>query len=225
MSLKAVLIRSIAACAVTAAFALAAPASATPLTNTTWLVGSGEGFTVHRGATAQSLSAGGFQGDFGLNHIEFWCFDLDHTFSLGTPYDYIATSFTGALATRVAQLFEAGGDRATDANHSAGFQLALWNIEYDSDLTVYGNTGFYVTGTSAAGDIANAYLADLANHTGSSVTLSRLTSTSRDPHQGFITPNSVPLLVPEPPAMPLVLTALAVLGLVETRRRMRARGG
>jgi hypothetical protein len=227
MSFKTLLTRSLVASVTTAVLVLAAPVSATPLTNTTWLVGSGEVLTVHRSANAQTVPVGGFQGDFGANHIEFWCFDLDHTFSLGTTYDYIATAFTGALATRVAQLFEAGGSGGSDADHAAGFQLALWNVLYDSDTTVSGNTGFYVSGSSNAVNDANAYLADMANHTGSSVTLARLTSTSRDPqHQGFITPNTVPLtLVPEPPAMPLVLTALAVLGLVETRRRMRARGG
>jgi hypothetical protein len=229
MSLKAVLIRSIAACAATAALMLAAPASATLLTNTTWLIGSGEGYTLHRGALpAQGVSAGGFQGDFGANHIEFWCFDLDHTFSLGTPYDYTAIQLTGALATRIAQLFEAGGTRASDADHSAGFQLALWNLEYDGDLTV-SSGGFSATGGANAINIANAYLADLANHSGASVTLTELLSTNRPPHQGFITPNTIPseccINIPEPPALPLVLTALAALALVETRRRMRARGG
>src|SRR3569623_277488 len=103
MSFKTLLTRSMVACAATAVLVLAAPVSATPLTNTTWLVGSGEVLTVHRGANAQTVPVGGFQGNFGANHIEFWCFDLDHTFSLGTTYDYIATAFTGALATRVAQ--------------------------------------------------------------------------------------------------------------------------
>lgn len=224
MRFKALLFRSIAACAATAALTLAVPAGATPLTNTTWLVGSGEGVTVHRGANTQSVPAGGFQGDFGANHIEFWCFDLDHTFSLGTPYDYIATAFTGALATRVAQLFEAGGDRGSDADHSAGFQLALWNVLYDSDTTLSSGS-FTATGPANAIADANTYLANMGSHSGATITLSLLNSTDRPPHQGFITPNSVPLQVPEPPAMPLVLTALVALALVEMRRRMRARGG
>lgn len=228
MRLTKLLSRSLSACAIAAAITLAAPAQATTLNNTGWLVGSsGESTTVHRGATTQTIPTGGFQGDFGGNHIEFWCYDLDHFFSLGASYnDYTAILLSGPDAMQLAQLFQAGGARASDADHSAGFQLAIWNIEYDSDLTV---SGGYFNATASAGAIAyaNFLLGDLHNHDGLSPSITGLFSASG--HQNFITPNTVPSqccrYVPEPPVLPLVLTALGAVALVETRRRLRVRGG
>jgi len=231
MRIQKILSHSLIACAFAGTMSVAVPAAATTLTNTGWLVGSGEGVQVHRGATAQNVLAGGFKGNFGDPPpgllIEFWCYDLDHTFNLGATYgDYNAVGLSGPGATQLARLFQAGGSRASDADHSAGFQLALWNIEYDSDLTV--NTGsFFVTGaTAGAVSYANSLLADLINHDGSAPSLTGLYSASG--HQNFITPNEVPReccrQVPEPPVLPLLLTGLGAAALVETRRRMRVRG-
>jgi hypothetical protein len=233
MQLSALLSRTLAACAVVGALALGAPAQATTLTNTSWLVaGSPEYFNLHWGANSRnSVPTGGFQGDFGDpppgQHIEFWCFDLDHFFSLGATYtDYTAILLNGAMATELAQLFQAGGARTSDADHSAGFQLAIWNILYDSDLDVTVGS-FRATGGAGAIAYANWLLGDLHNHDGSSPSIIELQSHSG--HQNFITPNNVPheccRTVPEPPMLPLVLTAIGAVALVETRRRMRVRGG
>jgi hypothetical protein len=237
MRLSTLLSRTLASCAVVGALTLGAPAQATTLTNTSWLVaGSPVLFNLHWGANSRNnVQTGGFQGDFGDpppgQHIEFWCFDLDHFFSLGTTYsDYTAIQLTGAMATELAELFQAdGGVRTSDANHSAGFQLAIWNILYDSDLTV--STGsFNATGNATAISYANFLLGDLHNHDGSQPSITELVSQTRpDHHQNFITPNEVPreccINIPEPPVLPLVLTAFGAFALIETRRRMRVRGG
>jgi len=235
MRLSPLMSRLIASCAVAGAFALAAPASATTLTNTTWLVGSGETtWTVHRGANAQALGGGigGFKGNFGDPPpglpIEFWCYDLDHTFSLGQTYsDYSATGpLGGTQGTELTNLFAVGGSRASDADHSAAFQLAIWNIEYDTDLDVTAGS-FIATGTGANTAAvlaeANAYLLAMSTANASTPQIFQLTSASG--HQGFITPSPVRQFnIPEPPMLPLVLVTLAVAAFVGTRK-MRVRGG
>jgi hypothetical protein len=235
MRLKALVSRSLASCAVAGALALAAPASATTLSNTAWLVPpGGESYTIswvgHTPAV-NPASVGGFTGLFGGNPITFWCFDLLHTFSLGTSYDYVAVGpMSGTLATQLSELLNvanANGGYAADRDHSAAFQLAIWNLEYDSDLTLAG--GNFSVSAGAARTLADTWLGLLSDPLYANPTNSvfQLNSTSRDPqHQNFITFSTVPPeLVPEPPVLPLVLTAFGVIALIEMRRRMRARGG
>jgi hypothetical protein len=98
MTLKSLISRMLAGCALAAALTVT-PAHATSLQTTGWLAPPPDAFTVHRGAIAQNVHAGGFTGVWGgTTNIVFWCFDLDHFFSLGGTYDYQAIALTGALA-------------------------------------------------------------------------------------------------------------------------------
>lgn len=235
MRLTSLLSRTIASCAVVGALSLAAPAGATTLTNTAWLVPpGGESYTIHwAGHTpvVNPAATGGFTGTFGGNPIVFWCFDLLHTFSLGTTYnDYTAIQLSGPMADTLSRLFNvaAANGGVGDLDHSAAFQLAIWNIEYDGDTSL-SSGGFFVTGGAGAINIANSWLTLLSNplYANPTNTITELDSGSR--HQNFITASNTPSecckFVPEPPVLPLVLTALGAAALVETRRRMRARGG
>jgi hypothetical protein len=237
MRLPALLSRTLASCAVVGALALAAPAQATTLTNTAWLAPPPESFQitwVGHTPVVNPAATGGFTGDFGGNPIVFWCFDLLHTFSLGgNSYQYNAVQLTGNLANELSALLNvANNDGGFGANnvHSAAFQLAIWNLEYDSDLTLSGGN-FSVTGDSNAINLANTWLSHINDqqYQNPSNLVIALNSTDRTQHQNFITFNNVPheccQNAPEPPILPLVLTAIGAFALVETRRRMRVRGG
>ena len=233
-NISTLLHRTIAACAIAGALCLSAPAAANTLQTTVWLNGS-VALTTHRGATAQNVAAGGFTGIWNTTTpITFWCFDLDHFFSVGSTYtDYTASPLGGGVATQLARLFEeAFGSAGASAVNSAAFQLAVWEIEYDGgSLDVTAGSGFSATGGGANGTAAraqaNAWLANLGSYTGASWSISQLLSAT---HQDFIVGNLPPSKcckndVPEPPVLPLVLAAMGAVAMVESRRRLRSRGG
>jgi hypothetical protein len=106
-----------------------------------------------------------------------------------------------------------------DAQHSAAFQLAIWDILFDNDgnLSTYGGAGqFGVSGGNAATiALAQSWLNTLGSDS-ASFSLYQLTSSA---HQDFITP-TVPGLVPEPSALPLLGAGLAAMMLAMRRRRI-----
>ena len=232
MRLATLVQRSVASCAIAGALALSAPASGTTLNNMHWLVPpGGESYTISwAGHTpvVNPAATGGFTGSFGGNPIVFWCFDLLHTFSLGGSYNYSAIQMGGNLATQLSELYNVananGGYGTLDG--SAAFQLAIWNLEYDSDLLV--NAGnFSVSGGANAINLANAWLAQLSNPLYATPVnnVYNLNSNERPQTQNFITFSNVPSqLVPEPPMLPLVVTVAGLAVLVQIRRRARVGG-
>jgi len=236
MRLASRLQRSLAGCAVAALLGFSASAAATPLHNTGWLAGS-PGPSYHIDAAPvtpifPSVSTGGFTGTFGLAPIVYWCFDLTHSFSLMSTNDYVASLLgSGTTATRLSELFNVASANGgfTSLTNSAAFQLAIWNIEYDSDALVESGT-FAVSGGSAAINLADSWLGLLSNPTYANPTnaVIRLDSTDNPQHQNFITfstiPNCCGRTVPEPPMLPLVLTVAGLAVLVQTRRRTRVGG-
>jgi len=209
-------------------------------------------FELHRDSHAQSgIPVGGFTGTFGspAEDLVFWCFDLDHTFSFGNNYNYTEVAMADAtMEQRLSQLFDEAyasvtapptGYSLSDA--STAFQLAVWNLEYDHDATVFapgapGNPSnhFWVTGGPSnhnAQTLAGLWLTNLNKFTGDGWTISQLlsTPTTREPthHQDFITATYTPPQrdLPEPPAWTLALAALAGLVLTRQIKGERARGG
>lgn len=244
-SIATMLHRATAACAVVGALAIGGTAHANTLDTTGSLAGS-VGLTVHQGALTQNVAAGGFTGTWHsggtpdvLSPITFWCFELTQYFSPGTSYPgYTASALGGAVASRIVQLFhEAFGAADDSATNSAAFQLAIWEIEYESsglaDVSLYNvssGTGFYATGSgvnfTAARNQANTWLAGLDAYSGSGLTIALLHNSE---HQDFISSGLPPSAcckrdVPEPPVLPLVLAAMGAAALVESRRRLRSRG-
>ena len=239
-SMSSVLNRAAAACAVIGALACGSTAQANTLDTTGWLHGS-LAETVHQGALTENVAAGGFTGVWHsdttpdvLTPITFWCFELAQYFSPGTSYTgYTASALVSPATTELAQLFEEAFALAgTSSVYSAAFQLAIWDIEYDSgNRNVNSGAGFYATGGSADSALArtqaNVWLAHLDDFTGAGWAFTRLSNTR---HQDFIVGNMPPAAcctreLPEPPALPLLMAAMGVLALVESRRRLlRSRG-
>jgi hypothetical protein len=224
MPLKSWLSRTASFCLVAGALALPVAASATSLHTTGWIAPPPDSFTVHRGATSQGVQAGGFTGIWDITTaIEFWCFDLDHVFSLGGTYDYTASLLSGGLATSLAQLFQEAGSVAGSPHNSAALQLAIWNLLYDGDNTVSGGS-FYATGNATAIAQANTWLMNIGNFTGAGYSITYLHNNNNPMAQNFITVANIPRQqVPEPPMLPLVLAALGAVALVQ-RRRVQSRG-
>ena len=170
-----------------------------------------ETFTLSIGGT---VSAGGFKGTWNGSPIQFWCAELGQSFSFNPNpgYNYTASIPNDAAYTAIGQLFhEAYAMALVDTDHSAAFQLAIWEILFNGDLSSLNlATGaFKVTddhGNHNAVAIAQAWLADLGNFS-DNYTITKL---SNEVHQDF--------LMPEPGSLALIGIALAAMLLIARRR-------
>lgn len=196
-----------AAVAGTALALLGAPAAHANLIPTGFAVGA-QTFSL---STGQSVQAGAFAGTFNGNSIVFWCAELEQNFSFGNNYTYTSSLPDNGTFTALGQLFSAAfGGALTDATHSAAFQLAIWEVIYDSDRNLSGAGGFRVTGgNSATVALAQSWLNSMSNYTDTY----DIYLLSNGQHQNFITTR-----VPEPITLLLFGTALLAMVLV-TRRR------
>jgi hypothetical protein len=209
-----------------AVFSLAAMAvvCAAPLAEADTLGTSGyaygsQSFTLIQGGTQ---SAGGFAGTWNSAGIEFWCIELNQQFGFGGSYsDYVATVPNSAIFTMLGQLFTQAHSAANDsAMNSAAFQLAIWEIVYDSDLNLGGGDFRVLGGNAATVALAQSWLSALGNFS-DNYHLVLLHSAT---HQDFVTfGNPFRHLVPEP--APLVLLTAALLAVLVVRRRRESRIG
>ena len=189
---------------------------------------SGQGVTVNVNGSSAGTTAGVFTGTFDSAAIIFWCIDLFKHVSF-PPFSYSGYTaavfqspplgFSAARQLDLARLFTNDfGLALSDAQHSAAFQLAIWDILYDNDgnLSTYGGAGQFgvSSGNAATLALAQGWLNTLG---GGSPTYPLVQLTSAD-HQDFITP-SLPRLLPEPAALPLLGAGLAAM-MFAMRRRM-----
>lgn len=172
-----------------------------------------------------SFNAGGFEGTWNGESIEFWCIQLNQTFGFNNTYtDYVAAPEETPVLTALGQLFTLAHSSAlTNADYSAAFQLAIWELVYDGGTHDLASGGFYVTGGSTtARAIAQGWLSSLGPDSPDTWNLTLLTSAS---HQDFVTFGN-PFdfqTVPEP--APLALLATAMLAMIVVRRRREHRNG
>ncbi len=77
----------------------------------------------------------GSTGTWNGESIEFWCIQLNQTFGFGNTYtDYVAAPENIPVLTALGQLFTlAHASALSDADHSAAFQLAIWELVYDGE--------------------------------------------------------------------------------------------
>lgn len=189
------------------------------------------------GPRTVSALAGGFSLSDGISDFVAWCLDIGNTLSIagsGTPYHETATPFSstsgalaGATIGTIRALFEtsyATLDLASAAQ-SAGFQLALWEILYETDDDFDLAAGsFRQTRTSAAALAANAQANAFLDALGGPVT-QRYTLTffesgtdqqGNQLSQNLVTVSAVPL----PAAAGFLVAGLGALAAVKRRRKI-----
>jgi len=212
----AILRKSVCALAASAAL-LAAPVAHADFIPTGYAAGSQQ-FGLSIGG---SPSAGGFQGMWNGNPIVFWCIQLTEYFSFGTHY----TNYTPSAAANslLSKLFTvAGGSALSDASHSAAFQLAIWEIVYDSGDLHLNSGALFVTDVHGHGTtvgLAQSWLDSLA---GASAT-ANLAFLTAPGNQDFVTASTIPLQttttrVPEPSTLALLALAMLAAGGIRARR-------
>jgi len=175
--MKRALISLVAAAAMTA-FAGSGVASAATLyqTSPSNVFGSNGKMTVtiELGNDGETARAGGFSlttspGNAASSFVA-WCLDIFHVLDLPETYNVTTTPFsntTGTVnATRIAniqKLFNTGYSDVvlTDNAKSAGFQLALWELLYETSSTFTLNSGYFESNNTAARTFANTLLAGL----------------------------------------------------------------
>jgi len=157
------------------ALTLASPALADTVTFPGYLHGSQSvTFTVPNqstpGTTTNTVSAGGFATVVnGGTTFETYCVDLYQTLSFGTTYnDYTNVGSGHVFANSHAyadlgRLYGVAGS-ILDAVHEAAFQMAVWEIAYETSGTYGLGTGAATFSASAgATTLATGWLASIAN--------------------------------------------------------------
>lgn len=188
-------------------------------------------------------SGGQFNGNFwnagampADSFFRFFCVELSQ-FANGGPNPY-ASSFLAdddlrklydvAYPNKSAGDFWSDGAQTnfgvfTDATNSAAFQVAVWNIVFDSDLTLADGTFKWTGASSAVSTAAQSMLDQVASYSGDGYerwTLYKFDSpipgTRTTGYQNYV---SATYQVPEPATMGLTAIALVGLGAVVRRRR------
>lgn len=176
--------------------------------------------------------AGGFAGIWNGMDILFFCDDLSHYFSLGSTYtdDYQASTLSGTFADNLSRLFTEAYSIGTPADttvKSVAFQLAVWELQYETPGGPYDLSHGSFTGTDAddASTIAeaNALLTGLSGFA-PQYQITQLTSTvasqwGQDHSQNFIfATKPVEASIPEPATLALLGIGFAGLGFSRRRK-------
>jgi len=215
------MVRSLAAVAVSAAFA--APALADTVQLNSWTFGGPSSVSV--GTPNYSGGAGKFSGFLNSNAFETFCAELTQTFNLGGTYtDYSvvggATAWGSTTSTALDRVLSfvasAPGTWLHNADTSAAVQSAVWEVLNETSGSYGFTTGTFKassssTGTQLALNNLNAQWGNIATQ---AITVHADKLFSKD-HQDFL----VITAVPEPETYAMLLAGLGIVGAVGRRRR------
>lgn len=186
---------------------------------------------------ANTATAAGVFGGATFNGVpipDFWCIDITHhvPYPPWTLNDYTQATFQSAplsfSATQVSNLEtlffnDYNGSLFTSADNAAAFQLAIWDVLFDSDgnLSTYGNppsTFGVVSGASGALALAQSWITAAENPAHQhNFSLVQLTSSAGN--QAFVYPNPRGQEAPEPTGVALLGAGLVAMLLATRRRR------
>jgi hypothetical protein len=160
--------------------------------------------------------AGGFVGTFDGAAIQVFCYEIDQHFNFGVTYDNDYTLGTPSNESLLSALYqEAYGAATASAMNSAAFQLAVWEILYDDDLSLFSGS-FHTNRTGNATDaLAETWLEGL----GGFADKGDIILYTSGEHQDFIgrRPSSD---VPEP--RPVALIGIGLVAMLASARRREA---
>jgi PEP-CTERM motif len=179
-------------------------------------------------ARGVSVEAGEMEGTLNGKSFTTFCLDVFQTITFGQNYtNYQLVDLTKTQATSMGELFTKYYDQVDDSKSSAAFQVALWEIMYDSDSSYDLKTGNF-KGTDfgflfgsfgglfpSVETTAQSWLNNLGTADDYDVTL--LQSSTNQDLLTFSKDAVAP--VPEPETYALMLAGLGAMGWTMRRRR------
>ena len=151
-----------------------------------------------------------------------WCVDIFHDLALSQSYNLqSASAFYTNLgdagkATALTHLASNSLASVTDAEHSAAFALAIWEIVNETSGSGYSLTGGNFTGTSANSNVVTYANSMLGNLSG---TITMTANVWAQDNPGTTQDLVVFAPVPEPETYAMMLAGLGLMGFVARRRK------
>lgn len=168
------------------------------------------------GKSFDNLSAGAFNMSDGTNSFLGWCIDLLQTIKTAPYTPGQPGQVSASEADDLNRLFTIGRATAqTDAITAAAFQVAIWEIVYETDGSYQLGTGnFQASDNAAVVSAAQGLLNNLGTAPGTYALSFFTSATSQDLVTG------VPAPIPLPASGLLLLAGLGAMGVA--RRRQKA---
>lgn len=216
----------------------ASPALADTVTTSGWYFGGGKSVNTKTTATViyggsshspidKAVSAGAFRATWNGRTFETYCTDIFQTIGLTATYSGFSLHdgdawFSPAKARDLGRLWtvahDGAGSDAVDAKSSAAFQIAAWEILYESSGSYNLASGVFqasggsaATGSPSALQLAGTWLGSLPSTSLYSVDV--LVSATR---QDLL----VATPVPEPESYAMFIAGLGLMAVVARRRSM-----
>lgn len=175
-------------------------------------INPGERVKIQEPLDSRVVTAGGFTMSSGGDSFLAWCIDLFQTIKSATYTVERPGHVTDGAQENLSRLFTNNYDMAqTTATHSAAFQVAIWEIVYETDAAFdVRNGAFDASHNAPVLNMAQDWLDNLGSEEGT-YRLSFYTSGDSQ--------DLVAAAVPLPPGMALMVTGLGLAAFAARRRQ------